>query len=184
MISMPEPLCFEFKYCLTEKDVESFLLFHARSPYNRFRLIMMGIAPLLLAVFAYLFTGNSIYFDSAIFICILLIISLPFSIIIVKWLIKKRIKKYPKQYLIGVDQTLVLNNESIVNQTQFKKISLSWNDIEYVLCDKNNVYLYQNSKNTIPVPRRLFASKAEFADCLQKIKEVHAESRKHAKEVK
>ena len=77
-----------------------------------------------------------------------------------------------------------MNNDNIINQTASKKLLLTWNDIEYVFCDKNNVYLYQNSKKTILVPRRLFKSKSESDVFLRKIKEAHAESKKHAGKVK
>jgi len=153
---------YEFNYCLTEKDVESFLISNAKSPYFKPLHILMWLAPLLYAIPAYLLSGNFDYFGIAVFIYILMVISYPISMRIVKRLNKNRIKTHPSQYSINELQSLIINEHGIINKNDYKKLTLAWNDLKYITHDVTNVYIYLSLRKVIIIPKRLFKSNTEY----------------------
>ena len=160
---------------------------NVKSPYLKhwFWLTWLGIPTLIAIIWSIINQMDATFVLFSLIIAYFLWVLLsPIYLLIYKQIIALIIKSRPSQYMLDMPQTLILNNERVINQANSKELIIKWNEVEHILSDKNNVYLYQNSKNAIILPRRLFKSQAEFDEFLQNIKEVHVESKKHGGRVK
>ena len=122
---MSEPFCYTFDFSLNKKDAETFLLNHAKkTPYFKhwYRLIWF-IVPIILVFFLSNFFNDFINpFDSLrlafglIVMYIFWILISPLYLLIHKQVVKTLIQSKPMQYLIDIPQTLILDQEGVINK--------------------------------------------------------------------
>ena len=192
---MSEPFSYEFEFTLNKKDIESYWVYNYKNtPYHkknliiaRFFMTLFFIFPLFEALINYSSHGHfqvEILDGFCLFVISFNLVWIPFFPLINKMIFKALISEQPMKYGIDITQILKFNNDRIVSWTKINELFFKWNEIEHILNNKDYVCIYPNSKAWIIVPRKQFKSPEEFDEFLRKIKEVHAESKKHGGEVK
>lgn len=152
----------QIHYRHTFRDIMTwnfYYLFHSPILYGVFIVILgIGIKPNINAISRYTDLSQ---FSKIIFFIVLELVPVILSIIImVVMMLLFMIGKGNKN--VYADHTLTLSDEHIESESEVGKAELSWKAIQKIVRTKAYIYMFVSPHNAVSVPRRVFASNAEW----------------------